>query len=147
MTEEVLVSVKGMQMMIDDQDEVEIVTPGKYLKKGNKHYITYEEVVEGMDGKIQNLIKLDEHGMEVTKKGLTNVHMIFEKDKKNMTCYSTPFGNLMVGISATNIDVNTTEENIDIEVRYILDLNYEHMADCTINLNIKSKNNQEFHLS
>ena len=72
---------------------------------------------------------------------------IFEKDKKNMTCYSTPFGNLMVGISATNIDVNTTEENIDIEVRYILDLNYEHMADCTINLNIKSKNNQEFHLS
>lgn len=100
-----------------------------------------------MDGKIQNLIKLDEHGMEVTKKGLTNVHMIFEKDKKNMTCYSTPFGNLMVGISATNIDVNTTEENIDIEVRYILDLNYEHMADCTINLNIKSKNNQEFHLS
>ena len=147
MTEEVLVSVKGMQMMTDDQDEVESVTHGKYLKKGNKHYITYEEVVEGMDGKIQNLIKLDEHGMEVTKKGLTNVHMIFEKDKKNMTCYSTPFGNLMVGISATNIDVNTTEENIDIEVRYILDLNYEHMADCTINLNIKSKNNQEFHLS
>ena len=146
MTEEVLVSVKGMQMMIDDQDEVENVTDGKYLKKGNKHYITYEEVVEGMDGKIQNLIKLDEHGMEVTKKGLTNVHMIFEKDKKKMTCYSTPFGNLMVGISATNIDLNTTEENIDIEVRYILDLNYEHMADCTINLNIKSKNNQEFHL-
>ena len=35
-----------------------------------------------MDGKIQNLIKLDEHGMEVTKKGLTNVHMIFEKDNK-----------------------------------------------------------------
>ena len=59
MTEEVLVSVKGIQMMIDDQDEVEIVTHGKYLKKGNKHYITYEEVVEGMDGKIQNLIKLD----------------------------------------------------------------------------------------
>ena len=44
MTEEVLVSVKGMQMMIDDQDEVEIVTHGKYLKKGNKHYITYEEM-------------------------------------------------------------------------------------------------------
>ena len=147
MTEEVLVSVKGMQMMEADQDEVEIVTHGKYMKNGNKHYISYEEVVEGMDGKIHNLIKLDEKGMEVTKKGLTNVHMVFEKDKKNMTCYNTPFGNLMVGISATNIDVNASEENIDIEVRYILDLNYEHMADCTINMNIKSKNNQEFHLN
>ena len=42
MTEEVLVTIKGMQMMPEDQDEVEIVTSGKYLKKGNKHYITYE---------------------------------------------------------------------------------------------------------
>ena len=100
-----------------------------------------------MDGRIQSLIKLDEHGMEVTKRGLTNVHMVFEKNKKNITCYSTPFGDLMIGISATNIDVNTTEENIDIEVRYILDLNYEHMAECTINMNIKSKHNQEFRLS
>ena len=40
MTEEVLVTIKGMQMMPEDQDEVEIVTSGKYLKKGNKHYIT-----------------------------------------------------------------------------------------------------------
>ena len=62
MTEEVLVTIKGMQMMPEDQDEVEIVTSGKYLKKGNKHYITYEEVVEGMEGTIQNLIKLDENG-------------------------------------------------------------------------------------
>lgn len=147
MTEEVLVSVRGLQMTPDDQDEVELVTSGKYLKKGDKHYITYDEMIEGMDGKITNLIKLDGSAMEVTKKGLTNVHMIFEKDKKNMTCYNTPFGDLMVGIAATNIDVNAGEENIDIEVRYVLDLNYEHMADCTINMNIKSKNGKEFHLN
>ena len=147
MTEEVLVTIKGMQMMPEDQDEVEIVTSGKYLKKGNKHYITYEEVVEGMEGTIQNLIKLDENGMEVTKKGLTNVHMVFEKDKKYMTGYETPFGNLLVGISATNIDVTNGEENMDIEVRYVLDVNYEHMADCTLNMSIKSKNNGEFHLN
>ena len=74
-----------------------------------------------------------------TKKG--------EKDKKNMTCYETPFGNLLVGISATNIDVTNGEENMDIEVRYVLDVNYEHMADCTLNMSIKSKNNGEFHLN
>ena len=59
MTEEVLVSVKGMQMMTDDQDEVEIVTHGKYLKKGNKHYITYEEVVEGKE-KFSKIISPEE---------------------------------------------------------------------------------------
>lgn len=146
MTEEVLISIKGMQMLPDDRDEVEIVTSGKYLKKGNKHYITYEEIVEGMEGSIHNLVKLDENSMEVTKKGLTNVHMVFEKDKKNMTCYETPFGRLLMGISATGMEMSVNEDNMDVEVHYVLDVNYEHVADCTININIKSKNNQEFHL-
>lgn len=147
MTEEVLVSIKGLQMLSpEEEDEMEVVTHGSYLKKGNRHYIRYEEVVEGMEGTIQNLIKVDENGMEVTKRGLTNVHMVFEKDKKNMTYYETPFGSLLIGIAATNVDVKSSEKNIDVTVQYALDVNYEHLADCTINMNIKSMDNHEFHL-
>ena len=147
MTEEVLVSIKGMQVLaMDDGDEVEVVTSGKYLHKNGKHYISYEEVMEGMEGTIQNLIKLDADGMEVTKRGLTNVHMVFEKDKKNVTCYETPFGNLMVGIAATNIDVKNDEKNIAVTVNYALDINYEHL-DCTINMSVQSKDGGDFRLS
>ncbi len=148
MTKDVLVSIKGLQMMAaEGEDEVEVVTSGNYLQKNGKHYIRYEEVVEGMDGTIQNLIKLDGNSMEVTRKGLTSTHMIFEKNKKNETYYNTPFGSLLVGISATNIDVKDYREQIDVTIQYALDINYEHMADCTINMNIRSKENGEFHLS
>lgn len=148
MTEEVLVSIKGLQLMgPDDEDETEIVTRGTYLKKGDKHYIRYEEVVEGMEGTIQNLIKIDETSMEVTKKGLTNVHMIFEKDKKNMTYYDTPFGSLLVGISATNMELKNGEKDIDVTVQYALDVNYEHLADCTISMNIRSMDHGELRLT
>ncbi|MGI6018220.1 MAG: DUF1934 domain-containing protein [Marvinbryantia sp.] len=148
MTKDVLVSIKGLQIIAsENEDEVEVVTSGNYLQKNGKHYIRYEEVVEGMDGTIQNLIKLDGDSMEVTRKGLTNTHMIFEKNKKNETYYNTPFGSLLVGISATNIDVKDCLEQINVTVQYALDINYEHMADCTINMNIRSKENGEFHLS
>ncbi len=148
MTEEVLVSIKGMQQITQEQeDEVEVVMQGSYLEKDGKHYIRYEEAVEGMEGTIQNLIKVDENSMEVTKRGLTNAHMVFEKDKKNMACYETPFGNLLVGIAATNVDIRRSEKNIDVTVKYALDINYEHMADYTINMNIRSKDNFEFHLN
>lgn len=148
MTEEVLVSIKGMQIMDDaDAGVEEVVTQGRYFFKNGKHYIKYEEVCEGMEGTIQNLIKLDRNSMEVTKRGLTNVHMVFEKDKKNLTYYDTPFGNLLVGIAATNIDVKDSEQNIDVTVRYALDINYEYLADCTINMNIKSSDSTEFHLN
>ncbi|EET60080.1 hypothetical protein BRYFOR_07931 [Marvinbryantia formatexigens DSM 14469] len=148
MTEDVLVSIRGMQMLeMNDQDEVEIVTNGKYLHKNGKHYISYEEVMEGMEGTTRNLIKVGEDGMEVSKRGLTNVHMVFEKDKKNVTYYETPFGNLMVGIAATNIAVKNDEKNIDVTVNYALDVNYEHLADCTINMSIQSKDGGSFRLS
>ena len=139
MTEEVLVTIKGMQMMPEDQDEVEIVTSGKYLKKGNKHYITYEEVVEGMEGTIQNLIKMDENGMEVTKKGLTNVHMVFEKDKIHMTPYETPYGELLLGIYTKDLKVEESDDRINIRINYELDINGDKVADSEIKMCVKAK--------
>lgn len=146
--QDVLVSIRGMQMLPDASgDEVEVVTSGSYLRRDGKHFIRYEEVVEGMDGTIQNLVKLDEQGMEVTKRGLTNTHMIFQKDKKNITYYQTPFGNLQVGIAATSIDVKDNEKKIDVTVNYALDINYEHLADCTISMRVEPREAGAFHLS
>ena len=69
MTKEILVSIKGLQAMGEDQeDEVELIIPGNYCKRGYMHYIQYEEVTEGMEGSTRNLIKLQDKCMEVTKK-------------------------------------------------------------------------------
>lgn len=148
MTEEVLVTIKGLHSISDsDNEELEIVTAGRYKKLGEKHYVTYEEVVEGFDEKVHNLIKFEDHMIEVTKHGAANVHMSFERDKKNLTYYDTPYGSLLLGIMATNIEVKNREDEIDVEVRYALDINYEHMADCHLAVNIRSKNQQEISLS
>ena len=82
--------------------------------------------------------------MDVTKRGTTNVHMMFEKNKKNMSYYNTPFGSLLVGINAKDVRVNETEEAIDIQVDYDLEVNYEHMAKCTINMNILPRDTTNF---
>ena len=36
--------------------------------------------------------------------------MIFEKGKKNLTYYYTPFGSIQIGIDATSIEVKETED-------------------------------------
>ena len=63
-----------------------------------------------------------------------------------MTYYDTPFGNLLVGISATDIKVSTEEGKIDVKVDYALEVNYEHLADCTISMNIQARDGKEAHL-
>ena len=99
MTKDVLVKISGLQFADDqDNDPVEIITTGSYYKKNGKHYILYDEVQEGFDGVTKSVIKVNDDFLDVTKKGVTNVHMMFEKNKKNMSYYNTPFGNLLVEI-------------------------------------------------
>jgi len=144
MTKEVIIKIKGLQFAIEEEDEeMEVITAGIFYEKDGKSYVKYDEVMEGFTGKISNLLKFDDKSLEVTKKGITNVHMVFEEDKKNMTYYETPFGNLLLGISATGVSVEREDEEIRLEVDYALEINYEHMADCRIGIVIQSKDKKE----
>ncbi|MFA9377082.1 MAG: DUF1934 domain-containing protein [Lachnotalea sp.] len=149
MTKEVILSIAGLQFEnteVDTREPVEVVTVGEYYNKNGKHYIMYNEVTEGFEGNTKNTVKITEESLDIMKKGVTNVHMVFERDKKNLTCYNTPYGNLMIGIAAKNVEIKEEEENIDVSVDYALDVNYEHLADCQISINIKSKNAKDFSL-
>ena len=140
MTKEVLVKITGLQSLEDAQDDsMEIITPGDYYKKNGKHYIIYDELQEGSSDITKNMIKLGENVLDITKRGVTNTHMLFEKDKKNMSYYYTPFGSILVGINAKKIDVQETEDAINVQVDYALEINYEHMADCKITMDIQSR--------
>ena len=147
MTKDVLLSIKGLQFANEqDTEPVEVITSGDYYKRNGKHYILYDEVMEGFEGVTKNIITLKENCLDVTKKGVTNVHMMFEKNKKNITYYNTPFGSIMIGIDAKDIKIEEKEESILVNVSYGLEVNYEHMADCNIVMNIQSKESGEFNL-
>lgn len=147
MTKEVLIKISGLQFAGDAENEpVEIITTGDYYKRNGKHYILYDEVMEGFLEPTKNIIKLNEDMLDITKKGVTNVHMMFEKNRKNVTYYYTPYGSLLIGIDAKKVEVQESEHKIDVKVDYALEVNYEHMADCTITMNIASKDGGEFRI-
>jgi len=141
MTKDVIVSIEGLQFgETASGEKIEVITPGSYYKKQNHHFVVYDEVVEGSDEVTKNLIKFDGSALSISKKGFTNVDMVFEKNKRNMTNYVTPYGSLLVGIDAENVDIDMKEDIISINIDYALDINYEHLADCKIKMDIKSNN-------
>ena len=152
MKKDVLLKISGMQFTADNNDlsdpePIEIIAPGEYYFKNGKHYILYDEFMEGFDSVTKNVLKLKNDSLEITKRGSSNVHMIFEKDKKNMTCYTTPFGSLMMGIDARSISIEESDDEIHAQIQYALDVNYEHLADCTISLSVQSKEQQNFSIN
>ena len=142
MDKEVLIHVRGLQT-IDadgDQEPVEIVVPGEYYFRNGSHYLRYEEVMEDFAEPTINYIKISPKGMEVRKKGVVNVHMVFEQGKKNMT----PYGTIEMGIAATNLDLKENDGGLNMKVDYALDMNQEHVADCYLAIKAQPKNCKDF---
>lgn len=140
MTKDVLLAIRGLQFDVEhEEDKVETINAAEYYNKNNQHYVIYDEITEGFSESTKNIIKFKEHSMDLTKKGLVNVHMVFEENKKNMTSYSTPYGNILIGIDAKKVSCTEEEEQISVDVEYALEVNYEHLADCKIQMHIRAR--------
>ena len=142
MTKDVLLTISGLHYdefsgREDDNEPIEVITPAAYYLK---HYIIYEEVVEGMPGSIKNKIRISgEDQLEILKSGLSGTHMVFEKDKIHMTPYETPYGELLLGIYTKDLKVEESDDRINIRVNYELDINGDKVADSEIKMCVKAK--------
>ena len=148
MDKNVLIHVRGLQLMDADSDQepLEIVVPGEYYFRNGSHYLRYEEIMEDFTEPTINYIKIAPEGMELRKKGLVNVHMVFEQGKKNMTYYTTPFGTIQMGIAATNLDLEESKDTLNMKVDYALDMNDEHVADCYLSIRVQPTDCENFTL-
>ncbi len=145
MTKDVLLTISGLHFDAvseeteEENEAIEVVTPATYYLKNGKHYVIYDELVEGIPGSIKNRIQIEESGkVEMFKRGISNTHMVFEKEKIHMTEYETPYGELMLGVYTRGVDIQVQEETIDVEIGYALDANGQKVADCNIVMNIKA---------
>lgn len=149
MKEDILISVKGLHTLDKDgeQEEIEVISPGKYYFKNGKHYIFYEEQPQDGTECIRNRISLCDGLLELQKKGVMSTKMVFERDKRSESWYNTPFGNLLAGITVTDMQVKEEEQQIDISIEYDLEVNYERLADCRIEIKVMEKDSGLFHLT
>ena len=146
MTQDVLLTISGLHDMgnsgikAEENEALEVITPAKYYLKNGKHYILYDEVVEGVPGSIKNKVKITgDKTLEIIKTGITNSHMIFEAGKSNLTLYDTPYGQFHVDVHTRELDIVESEEEISVKVGYGLDVNHEALAECEISLSVKPK--------
>ena len=113
-----------------NSERVETVSQGEYFKRNGKHYIIFEESVEGIDEKVKSKLKFDADTVEVSRSGQMNSHMVFQENKKNLTGYNTPFGQILMGIDTKKIQIIEREDCITVDVDYSLDANDEFLSDC-----------------
>lgn len=148
MTKDVWIKLSGLQLMDQDGTEpVEVITTGEYYNRNGTHYILFEEVMEGFDEVTKTRIKCSEDGVEITKKGVANVTMVFRSGVMHMANYQTPFGPLVLGMEGQKLVIEESEDQLEIYMEYILEVDETHLADCQMRINVKSKSAGAFPIS
>jgi uncharacterized beta-barrel protein YwiB (DUF1934 family) len=136
MKKNVVITVRGLQRQVEEDEPIEVISAGTYLRKDTTHYLSYEEADE--DGKItKNRIKITPESIEMTKQGGITTQMIFVKGQKHFACYETPFGELTLGMTTKYIQVTEEEQQLFAVLRYDLEVNGTHMSECELEIEVK----------
>lgn len=148
MEKDVLIKVSGVQLSAGNQEpeEISVITAGRYYRKNDKHFLRYEEITPDESGTTSNTVKIADDAVDILKKGPINTHMLFQKDKKTVSLYDTPFGSLLIGLDTHEIAIREEESSLNVEVLYGLELNEQKIADCHINISVDEKTSDGFHL-
>lgn len=92
------------EQVIDGQPEkIEMSVKGCVYGEGNRIAIEYTEYDEEMH-KIETVVRAEKDiFVSVTRSGAYESQMLFEKGKRNTTVYSTPYGDLSMGMYTKSI--------------------------------------------
>ena len=139
MNKEVIISIEGQEMFpeIGEENVTELVTEGKYYKKGDKHYLSYKETeVTGFEA-TTTMLKIENDRVALTRYGQVNTHMVFAPGEKHTGYYDTPYGSFTVGIVSDDVKVQFGKNSGKIDIHYLLEIDNNTKAEHTLSLNVR----------
>lgn len=138
MTKEVFVSIEGSQPDLNEET-LAIMVPGVYHQRNVKQYIQFDETTDDGKGMIQNMLRIADDQVDISKKGALNSQMIFQIEKETVANYETPYGNLLFQIHTHVITVEESTHEIKVFLNYTLSMEESHISENTIQIIIKAK--------
>ena len=141
MEKNVLIRVSSLQIPDNGApgDTFEVMVPGEYFFRGGKHYLRYEEEMEGFSEPVKNLIRMDTEGMDVKKTGLIFSDMHFFPGESMSGPYKTPLGIIRMEFHTTAYLFEIEEDHLLAQASYGLSMDNAHVADCTVRIEARER--------
>ncbi len=139
MKNKVLITLVTEQTSEESEPEtLEIVTEGTLEKTPDGVLVEYDEPDEEMKGsKSSILINSPEH-ITMTRTGTFNSHLVIEKSVRHNCLYDTPFGSIMMGIFASEVNASFDSAGGTVKMKYTVDFNSSMVSENTVTVNVKN---------
>ena len=138
MMKDVIINIKGEQGTDDNQETVELTTDGRFGEKNGSYFISYDESeMLGLgDVKTCLYIKPDK-SVVLQRSGAVESRLIVEEGKRSICCYSTPHGDLTIGIFGEFVKTELSGSGGNISMRYTIDSELKLISRNTVNISVR----------
>lgn len=142
MMKDVIIDIKTYQSLDDQSDTIEFSTDGRFGIKDGQYYICYDESgLLDVEGEIKTTLYVkSDNTVILQRKGSYNSRMVIEKGVRTNCFYSTPVGNLTLGIFGEKVFSNLNENGGDIALTYIIDAEAKLLSRNKVNISIREVN-------
>lgn len=121
---EIVIKINSdIRVVGEEPHKMEMMTPAKFYEKGKSLYIAYEETeLSGMEGD-RTVLKISENKVIMMRHGSNPSEMIFVKNEKFETDYTTPYGVFKMENETKELYIAVTPEGTGrLEIVYLLEV-------------------------
>ena len=125
MEKDVIISIRGTQDYSGtDPDTMELVTEGKLAVQDGALCLSYEESeLTGMEG-TTTVFQVEPEKVTLLRLGSVQSEMVFEEGRRHMSLYSTPYGNMEIGVRPRRLNSTLELTGGRLEIDYDIEINH-----------------------
>lgn len=136
---EIILFVKGEQSFDGVEPEVtELITEGfMTIDDGGEITLEYKESeLTGMEGtNTRFTVKPDE--VELTRTGMVESRILFQRGRRNSSLYETPWGTMMVDVATTRLAHRLNERGGVMEIGFTIAVNQQVAGENRFKIRVK----------
>lgn len=138
MIKDVLITVKSIQTVDSDSDSVELTTEGTFGEKDGKYFLSYEEgqLMDSASVKTKIFVNSNK-SVVLARSGDINSRMEIEENLRSNCFYSTPVGELSLGIHGEKVNVDLNKKGGRIELVYTIDSDLKLVSRNEVEITVK----------
>ena len=136
-----IITITDRHIQDGEEYSCELTTSGSFEITENGCIVNYVETDEEMTNCHTKLTVEGSHKITMTRTGKYNTEMVFEKDRRHLCCYTTPYGEMMMGIYAKTVNNGVGEKGGELKFAYTIDFNNTPASENELLISVAVKDN------
>lgn len=121
MKKDILITISDSHTIDGNKEAYEMTTRGSFQGDANHYVIEYDEQYDELKGCHTVMTVKERKCVEIVRTGSYNSELCIERGKRHNCQYNTPFGSMVMGITAQKVKSTVDEGNGIIELQYTVD--------------------------